>query len=236
VKAIIFDCDGVLVDTERDGHRAAFNKAFKFKDLHINWDVKLYGELLKVAGGKERMRHFFDENGWPPGNYIKDDLIIELHKLKTDFFMKIIKNGELNLRPGIKRLVDEAIEDDVMLCVCSTSNEKAVNLIVEHLLGIERRSYFAGIFAGDIVSKKKPDPEIYNLALQNLNLRPSDCIVIEDSRNGLLAAKGAGLKCIITTNGYTEKEDFSEADMVVSELGDGNNIKISINTLRSLTN
>ena len=191
---------------------------------------------MKVAVGKERMRHVFDENGWPPGNYIQDDLIIELHKLKTDFFMKIIKNGELNLRPGIKRLVDEAIEDDVMLCVCSTSNEKAVNLIVEHLLGIERRSYFAGIFAGDIVSKKKPDPEIYNLALQNLNLRPSDCIVIEDSRNGLLAAKGAGLKCIITTNGYTEKEDFSEADMVVSELGDGNNIKISINTLRSLTN
>lgn len=236
MKALIFDCDGVLVDTEKDGHRVAFNRAFSEMGLSVNWDIGLYADLVKVAGGKERMKHFFSTNGWPDGVNDKDSLIIDLHKNKTKLFMEIIENGELSLRPGVARLVDEAIADNIKLAVCSTSNEKAVNLIVSKLLGEERQKHFSKIFAGDIVKNKKPNPEIYQMAISYLNLNPNDCIVVEDSRNGLLAAKGAKLKCVITTNGYTKNEDFSEADLVVSELGDNSSSDITIEKLKILTN
>ena len=218
LKAIIYDCDGVLVDTERDGHRAAFNRAFAEIGLPYRWSVEAYHELLQIAGGKERMIHFFDRVGWPSGD--RDAFIQALHRRKTELFMQIIESGELPLRPGVARLVDEAIAAGVTLAVCSTSNERAVNLIVEKLLGAERRRHFAAILAGDVVSKKKPDPEIYNLALQTLCLKPQECVVIEDSRVGLLAAKAAGLTCVVTTNGYTQREVMTGADWVVSELGE----------------
>jgi HAD superfamily hydrolase (TIGR01509 family) len=234
MKALIFDCDGVLADTERDGHRVAFNKAFSAKGFAVDWDVALYGKLLEVSGGKERMRHYFDQFGWPDDVSDRDALIKELHKLKTDFFLQIIESGELPLRPGVARIVDEAIAANVMLAVCSTSHERAVNLVVERLLGPERKARFSAILAGDVVSKKKPDPEIYNLASQRLSLEPSECVVVEDSRNGLLAAKAAGMHCIVTTNGYTENEDFAEADLVVPELGDEPSIQVTLEKITHL--
>jgi HAD superfamily hydrolase (TIGR01509 family) len=234
LRALIFDCDGVLADTERDGHRVAFNRAFAKKGYSIEWDVQLYKELLKIAGGKERMRHYFDQTGWPEDVRDKDNLIKELHKLKTDLYMQIIESGELPLRPGVARLVDEAIAEGVSLAVCSTSNELAVNLLVEKLLGRQRRAKFDLILAGDVVSKKKPDPQIYNLAIERLGLEAAECVVIEDSRNGLLAAKAAGMCCIITANGYTEDEDFTEADIVVPELGDPPNVQVNLETIRSI--
>jgi len=231
IKALIFDCDGVIVDTERDGHRVAFNRAFQAIGLDVEWDVALYGRLLEVAGGKERMKFYFDENGWPENIEDKDTFIKEMHKLKTDLFMQIIASGELPLRPGVARLVDEAIENNLMLAVCSTSNERAVNLVAETMLGKKRKSHFNAILAGDVVSKKKPDPEIYNLALERLGLEPDECVVIEDSRNGLLAAKAAGMHCIVTTNGYTENEDFAGADLIIPELGDSPNVHVTIDTI-----
>ena len=222
MKALIFDCDGVLVDTERDGHRVAFNRAFSDHGLDVEWSVDFYGELLAISGGKERMRHFFDRIGWPSevGEEHRDVFIRELHALKTDLFMRIIDSGELPLRSGVARIVDEAIEADVQLAVCSTSNERSVNLIVEKLLGPQRRAEFSEILAGDIVQHKKPDPEIYNLARERLGFSAQDCVVVEDTRNGLLAAKAAGMTCLVTTSAYSAEEDFSEADHVVTELGD----------------
>jgi HAD superfamily hydrolase (TIGR01509 family) len=233
-KALIFDCDGVLADTERDGHRVAFNKAFAAKGLAIDWGIELYGKLLEVSGGKERMRHYFDQYSWPEDVPDRDALIKELHKLKTDFFMQIIESGELPLRPGVARIVDEAIAANMILAVCSTSEERAVNLVVERLLGPQRKAYFSAILAGDVVSKKKPDPEIYNLASQRLKLRPNECVVVEDNRNGLLAAKAAGMHCIVTTNGYSKNEDFTEADLVVSELGDEPNVQVTIEEIKRI--
>ena len=234
LKAIIFDCDGVLVDTEKDGHRVAFNRAFQQKGLSHEWSVEKYHELLQVAGGKERMRHFFNEVGWPEHVEDRNAFIKELHKLKTDLFMHIIESGELPLRPGVARLVDEAIAEGITLAVCSTSNERAVNLIVEKLLGPERKKHFAAILAGDVVSRKKPDPEIYNLALKRLNLHPDECVVIEDSRVGLLAAKAAGITCAVTTNYYTARENTSEGDLVVPELGGKGHEKITVPILKEL--
>ena len=234
LKALIFDCDGVLAETERDGHRVAFNRTFAAKGYDLEWDAALYKELVRIGGGKERMKHFFDRTSWPAGTSDKDALIKELHQLKTDFYTQIIESGELPLRPGVARLVDEAIAAGIKLAVCSTSNERSVHTVVEKLLGPARKAKFDVILAGDVVSKKKPDPEIYTLVLQRLHLKPTQCVVVEDNRNGLLAAKGAGMHCIVTTNGYTEDEDFREADLVVSELGDPPHVQVNLATIQRI--
>jgi HAD superfamily hydrolase (TIGR01509 family) len=224
----------VLVDTEKDGHRVAFNRAFEEFGLDIEWDVELYGELLKVSGGKERMRHYFNRVGWPGEADDRDQYIKDLHRFKTDTYMQIIESGQLPLRSGVKRLVDEAIEDGTALAVCSTSNQRAVKAVVRELLGADRMGEFAAILAGDVVSNKKPDPEIYNLARERIGLEGPECMVVEDSRNGLLAAVAAGMHCIITTNVYTEGEDFTEADLVVPALGDPPDARIALDDLKAL--
>ena len=234
LRALVFDCDGVLAETERDGHRVAFNRTFAAQGYGFEWDVALYQELLKIGGGKERMKHYFDRTSWPAGTSDQEGLIKELHKLKTDYYTQIVESGELPVRPGVARLVDEAVAAGVKLAVCSTSNEKAVHTVVERLLGPERKAKFDLILAGDVVSKKKPDPEIYELALERLGLHPKECVVVEDNRNGLLAAKGAGMCCVVTANSYTEDEDFREADLVVSELGDPPTVQVDLTTLRRL--
>ncbi len=234
LKALIFDCDGVLADTERDGHRPAFNRAFAEMGLAVEWDVALYGDLLKIAGGKERMTHFFNTRGWPPNIADRDAAIQELHRMKTDFYTEIVESGKLPARPGVVRLVDEAIAAGIALAVCSTSNERSVHRIVDRLLGPQRKSHFALILAGDVVSKKKPDPEIYRLAGERLGFRADECMVVEDSRIGLLAANGAGMHCVITTNGYTVGEDFTGADLVVPELGDPPNVRVTLEDLKRI--
>lgn len=237
IKAIIFDCDGVLVDTERDGHRVGFNRAFKQFGIDAEWDVPLYGRLLLVAGGKERMTAYFDEFGWPDDKVAeyggKDALILALHKAKTAITSGLVAEGALPLRPGIARIVDEALAADVKLGVCTTSNPLFIDAVLD-LLGPERKARFSFVHAGDVVARKKPDPEIYELAKQSLGLPTRECVVIEDSRNGLLAAKGAGLPCLITTSTYTVDEDFSEADRVVPELGDAPNVRVTLADLREL--
>jgi HAD superfamily hydrolase (TIGR01509 family) len=231
MKALIFDCDGVLVDTERDGHRVAFNRAFAEAGIDAEWDVDLYGELLKVAGGKERMTHYFNEAGWPPGQTAAT-LIPELHKHKTAIFTELVKSGGLPLRPGVLRLVDEARAAGVRLGVCTTSDPKSVDGVLD-LMGAKRKSWFEIVLAGDVVKKKKPDPEIYNLAKRRLDLEGRACVVIEDSRNGLLAAVGAGMPCLITTSTYTKDEDFHEAARVVPELGDAPNALVTLSDLQA---
>lgn len=233
MQALIFDCDGVLVDTERDGHRVAFNAAFKAIGWDTEWSVERYGELLTTAGGKERMRRHFDEKGWPVPEAERDAAIASLHKLKTDLFMELIETGALPLRAGVARIVDEAIAAKLKIAVCSTSNERAVQAVVDKMLGAKRSQHIK-VFAGDIVAKKKPDPAIYNLAAQDLGLDPKKCVVVEDSNNGLRAAKAANMNCIVTISSYTAEEDFKLADRVVPELGDMPSSVVTLADLRSL--
>ncbi|MDN5276197.1 MAG: hypothetical protein PWR01_162 [Clostridiales bacterium] len=221
LKALIFDCDGVIAETERDGHRVAFNRAFKEAGLDVEWNIEEYGELVKIAGGKERMKAYFKRypDIYPPERF-DDELINKLHKRKTEIFMDMSAKGELPVRPGIRRIIDEAHERGIILAVCSTSNEKSVVSLLQAVLGPRRLNWFNAIFAGDIVKAKKPAPDIYNLVKEKFNLEGPECFVIEDSRNGLLAAKAAGMHCLITVSFYSEHEDFSEADLVVSSLGE----------------
>ncbi|OJF90869.1 HAD-IA family hydrolase [Pararhizobium antarcticum] len=220
MQALIFDCDGVLVDTERDGHRVAFNQAFAQLGIDCIWDVERYGALLLTAGGKERMRRHFDETGWPQTYPDRDALISRIHHLKTDIFMTLISTGALPLRPGVRRIVDEAIDAGIALAVCSTSNENAVQAVVDVMLGPQRSAKIT-VFAGDVVAAKKPAPDIYELAATTLGLTPSACMVIEDSNNGLRAAKAAGMRCIVTISSYTGEEDFALADRIVTDLDAG---------------
>ncbi|XVF08777.1 hypothetical protein REPUB_Repub07fG0032100 [Reevesia pubescens] len=221
--ALLFDCDGVLVDTEKDGHRVSFNDTFKEKELGVTWDVDLYGELLKIGGGKERMTAYFNKTGWPEkapkSEEERKEFIASLHKRKTELFMALIENRLLPLRPGVAKLVDQALEKGVKVAVCSTSNEKAVSAVVSCLLGPERAEKIK-IFAGDVVPRKKPDPAIYTLAANTLGVDPSSCVVVEDSAIGLAAAKAAGMTCIVTKSGYTADEDFLKADAVFDCIGD----------------
>ncbi len=222
--ALIFDCDGVLADTERDGHRPAFNETFAEVGLPVNWSDEEYGEKLRIAGGKERMAslltdEFVRANGLPDDPHAQTALLADWHRRKTAHYKEIVRSGGLPARPGIARIVDEALAAGWMLAVASTSAEESVRAVLEHAVGPGNASRFA-VFAGDIVPAKKPDPAIYLLALQRLGLTPNDAIVIEDSRNGLLAAVRAGLRCVVTVSSYTADEDMSEAVLVVTSLGD----------------
>ncbi len=219
IKAVFFDQDGVIIDTERDGHRVAFNETFKEMGYDVYWDEEYYHELLQIAGGKERMKHHLHTRGF--GKDVKpeeeDALIQSMHKRKTSLFTELIESGKLPLRPGIHRFMKEAMDAGLTLGICTTSNERAAHTIAYNIL---KDIHFDFVLAGDIVSKKKPDPEIYNLALSKTNFKPEECLVIEDSRNGVLAGKAAGMHVVATTNGYTEKEDLSDADLIVTCLGD----------------
>ena len=173
IKALIFDCDGVLIDTERDAHRVGFNLAFKEFGIEAEWDVDLYGRLLLVAGGKERMTAYFDEFGWPEDKVGehggREELIRALHKRKTAIVSELVNSGELPLRPGIGRIVDEAIAAGVKLGVCTTSNPAFINAVLD-LFGPERKEKFGFVHAGDCVANKKPDPEIYVMAKMSLDV------------------------------------------------------------------
>ncbi len=224
IKAIFFDMDGVIIDTEKDGHRVAFNETFRDFGYKVEWDVDKYYELLQVAGGKERMRHYLHSEGF--GVEIKpeeeDELIKELHRRKTALFVDLIESGKLPLRSGVKRIMQEANQAGLTLGICTTSNERSAHAITYQTL---KDIKFDFVLAGDVVSKKKPDPEIYLLALDKACVRPDEAFVIEDSRNGVLAAKAAGIPVLATINEYTEREDLSQADLVITSLGEQNGKK-----------
>jgi len=234
IAALLFDCDGVLADTERDGHRIAFNMAFKENGLKngdkaMEWDEVEYGILCEIGGGKERMMGYWDQIGYKEGNW---ELAKKLHERKTAIFMELVETGKIPLRPGVTRLVDEALSFDppVKVAVCSTSNEKAVSQIVK-MMGPERASKIQ-IFAGDIVQFKKPAPDVYNLAASTLMVKPEDCMVIEDSTIGLAAAKAALMSCVVTKSTYTKNENFADAELIVDDLETGN---VDILTCEGLT-
>jgi HAD superfamily hydrolase (TIGR01509 family) len=225
VTALIFDCDGVLADTERFGHLPAFNQTFAEFGLPVRWSEDEYAQKLKIGGGKERMASLFTaelvrEAGLPADADGQREMLAAWHARKTAIYTEMVASGALPGRPGVRRVIGDALDAGWTLAVASTSAEASVRAVLDHVAGEEQAARFAQVLAGDVVPRKKPAPDIYELALERLGVAPSDALVVEDSRNGLEAATGAGLRCVITVNGYTADEDFREAVLVVSSLGD----------------
>ena len=221
LKALLFDVDGTLADTERDGHLVAFNRAFADAGLDWHWSSELYGELLTVTGGKERMHFYLDEynTGFKrPDNL--DDFIKQLHAAKTEHYVNILAEGGMPLRSGVRRLIEEARTAGMRMAIVTTTSPDNVTALLTHALAPDAISWFEVIAAGDVVPAKKPAADIYVYAMQEMGLGPADCIALEDSRNGILSAQGAGLKTIITVDDYTKGSDFSGAAILLDKMGE----------------
>jgi HAD superfamily hydrolase (TIGR01509 family) len=221
LKAFIFDVDGTLSDTERDGHRVAFNRAFDEYGMDWHWSVETYGELLAVTGGKERMKfyaeEFLDQDKLPDN---LEALIPELHKAKTRHYTKLLSTGAIPLRTGVERLINEARQRGFRLAIATTTTPENVTTLLTHTLGAGSIDWFEVIAAGDIVPAKKPAPDIYDYAIKAMNLTAAECIAFEDSANGIKSSTGANLSTIITINDYTREHDFSDACIVLDQMGE----------------
>ncbi|MET0014487.1 MAG: HAD family hydrolase [Sedimenticola sp.] len=222
LEVLLFDVDGTIADTERDGHRVAFNKAFAEEGLDWEWSVELYGKLLAVTGGKERIKHYlkhFNTEFQLPDD--GDAFIAHLHKMKTAHYTRMMAEGTIPLRPGIRRLLDECRASGVRLGIATTTTPENVTALLRSGLGDEGESWFEVIAAGDIVPKKKPAPDIYVWAMEKLGVGPEVCAALEDSHNGIRSVNDADIPTvIITVNGYTEHEEFPGANLVVNQLGE----------------
>ncbi len=221
---LVFDCDGVLADTERYGHLPAFNQTFREFGLPVQWSEEEYGRRLRIGGGKERMAslltpEFIAEAGLPTDAEGQRDALAQWHARKTAIFTAMVASGAIAARPGIRRIIHAALASGWTLAVASTSAEASVRAILERVAGADA-ARFSAILAGDVVAHKKPAPDIYLLALEWLGVSAGETLVIEDSANGAQAAAAASLACLVTVNAYTAEEPFPDAALVVDSLGD----------------
>jgi len=226
-KVLIFDCDGVLGDTEQYGHLPAFNRMWREMGVPWEWSAEEYGRKLKIGGGKERMSSLFRDPEFlaaypelPTGEEARKELVAEWHRRKSEIYKEIIGSGRIPPRPGVRRISEEALSRGWILAVASTSAPESVDAVLRHAVGEATAARFALVLAGDCVKAKKPSPDIYILTAGRLGVLREQCVVVEDSANGLQAATGAGMRCVVTVSGYTRDEDFSTAAIVVTCLGD----------------
>ncbi len=226
LKALIFDVDGTLIDSERQGHRIAYNRAFSESGLNWNWDEETYSHLVKVCGARERLRHFLGSTAVDGLSQIADDpeaFIEDLYQKKTRHFISIAETGALSPRPGIERLLHEARQKGLTLAIASSSDETNVRTLLRHAFAENIESWFQYIGAGDTATRKKPDPEIYRAVLQKLGISANQCLAFEDSGPGLNAASSAGIPTIVTWNEYTRNDCFQGAALLVEHLDGARN-------------
>lgn len=221
-RALILDCDGVLADTELDGHLVAFNETFAELGFPFRWSVEEYGPLLRIGGGKERMKAYLAQHpeiDLGSGEEL-EALIQRAHKLKSERYVQLIESGALPGRPGIARVIGEALDAGWQVACASTSAVPSVEAVLHSVIGPEQRERMVGVFAGDVVPAKKPAPDIYLLAAQSLGRDISEVVVVEDSQSGAAAAAAAGMAHIVTVSHFTAEDAFPAAATVVSSLGD----------------
>jgi len=221
LRALIWDVDGTLAETERDGHRVAFNKAFEEAGLPWRWDEEVYGQLLRVTGGKERIRHHWRQVDPEAANQPDAaDRVMALHSLKTEHYLKGLRDGAVTLRPGVARVLAEARRAGVLLAIASTTSEVNVRELLQHTLGPHAWTWFDCVAAGDLVTRKKPSPDIYAWVLGRLAVRARECLAIEDSVNGVDSARAIGIPVVVTRSVYSADEDVGRVCADLTTLGD----------------
>jgi HAD superfamily hydrolase (TIGR01509 family) len=223
LKAIIFDVDGTLAATE-ETHRLAFNQAFREFEIPLQWSVAEYIEQLYISGGKERIyKSLKSQNFEIPGNDNLRDYTLKVHKRKSEIYREKLISGHIGLRVGVERLINEARQNGIILGIATSTSTANVEAVLKNSLGEDALSSFKTLVSCDLVADKKPSPAVYQYALANLGLKPENCIVIEDTRNGNLSALAAGIKTVITTHPLTVDEDFTGASLIIDQLGEPDN-------------
>ena len=224
LRALLFDVDGTLAETE-EVHRQCFNQAFSEAGLDWEWSAELYEKLLAVTGGKERIRHYLET--YRP-EFLRDyhraegldTFIAGLHKAKTRIYTETVAHGGVPLRPGVRRLLEGARAAGLRMAIATTTTPDNVTALLKASVAPDAESWFEVIAAGSMVPKKKPAPDIYFFAMEAMGLRPEECLAFEDSENGLIAARAAGLKTLVTVSDYTRTHDFSGAALLLDHLGE----------------
>jgi HAD superfamily hydrolase (TIGR01509 family) len=220
LQALIFDVDGTLADTE-GAHRAAFNAAFAEVGLDWHWDEALYTRLLDVAGGRERIAHYWHMVDPAEARSLRArNLALRIHDIKTRLYAEQVEGGRLPLRPGMQRLIREAHDAGLPMAIASTTTPANVDALLRTPFGSDWRTLFATVCDGASVAQKKPAPDVYHAALRGLGLPAYACIAFEDSENGLRAATAAGIPAIVTPTAYTALHSFGDAMLVLPHLGD----------------
>ncbi|NKF22648.1 HAD-IA family hydrolase [Solimonas marina] len=226
LKAVLFDVDGTLADTEALGHRPAYNRAFRHLGLSFRWGPKLYRKLLKLPGGRERLKFYVQhyrpdlEGEAAEAEQNLDAWVAKVHTLKSHYFRRYMRHGRVPLRPGIARLMREARGSGVRLAIVTNASLKTLRPVLKYSMGPELAAEVEIIASGEEVDHKKPAPDLYQLAMRRLNVGPDECVALEDSEMGLEAAAAAGVAAVVTINRDTLEQDFSEAALVVSCLGE----------------
>ena len=226
LKALLFDVDGTLADTEPHGHLPAYNRAFRELGLDWKWSKALYRKLLLQPGGRERIDHYLVEHKPELGPHQADverdrgAWVSELHKLKSKYFRRRLKSGRVPLRPGIRRLMLEAAQEGLQIAIVTNASKASLQPFLAHALGDDLRAHVSVVTSGEEVANKKPSPDIYQLACERLGRRPDECVAVEDSAIGLQAARSAGIDVVVTVNADTRHQDFSQALLVVDQLGE----------------
>ena len=219
LRAILWDVDGTIAETERDGHRVAFNQAFEDAGLPWRWDVARYGELLKIAGGEERLRHdLATRPDGPASATAVADLARALHRTKNAHYAAIVETTGIPLRPGVRRLMAACVDEGIAQAIATTTSRANVDLLLRGAFGDGWSDRFAAIVCAEEAPAKKPDPLVYRIALDGLGIDPGEAFAIEDSPNGLVAAVGAGIATLITHSHYFRSDDFEGASARCDDL------------------
>jgi len=229
LRALLFDVDGTLADTERFGHRPAYNRAFKDLKLGFRWSAPLYRELLQLPGGRERLLYFLDHHQPELGDYsdtVQQDAsawVERVHRLKSHYFDQYVRRGRVPLRPGVARLIGEAKAAGLQVALVSNASPASLQPVLRYALGAELLKAIDVVVGGEPGRRKKPAPDAYQHALRLLGRAPGECVAIEDSEMGLTAATAAGIATVITATSNTAHEDFTAAALVLDQLGDPGN-------------
>ncbi|MCL4494566.1 MAG: HAD-IA family hydrolase [Firmicutes bacterium] len=217
LKSVIFDVDGTLADTEKEGHLWAFNRAFQLWNLPFRWGVPLYRELLNISGGKERLAYYLAQH--PEYHPLSNDEIREIYRLKTNLFMERVRAGVVALRPGVRSLIGQCYQEGIPVGIATTTNYDNVETLLLRHFGVQWKHMFPVVVAGDEVPIKKPDPAVYVRCLEQLGVSASEAIAVEDSAVGLKAATGARISTIVTMNTWTYHHTFLGALAILTSLG-----------------